>query len=211
MCDINPLRVYSIQCDINSFRIYSLLKMERLKHACFSTFHAWKRLSCVFHAYFRIVYAWNILSCMFHAWKLLPCFFHAWNMHESVFYAWNMHGTCMKVQNMCDRNTMHETCMKRNMREILSLLNHACYMHEVPHYIILIRSSCFADLKVWDFVKRAPRWVATIWPNLESHTKLTHCFVYPMYNFHNYRVGVSLFGWKTVNKNSFFSLKVVPN
>ena len=73
------------------------LKMEDLKHACFSTFHAWKQLSCVFRACFRIFHAQNILSCMFHAWKLLPCIFHSWNMHESVFHAWNMHGTCMKV------------------------------------------------------------------------------------------------------------------
>ena len=27
-------------------------------------------------------------------------------------------------------------------------MDHACYMHEVPHYIILIRSSCFVNLKI---------------------------------------------------------------
>ena len=133
--------------------VYTLLKMERLKHACFSTFHAWKRLSCVFHACFRIFYAWNILSCMFHAWKLLPCIFHSWNMHESVFHAWNMHENIKRVWQIYHAWNMHETKHAWNMREILPLLNHACYMHEVPHYIILIRSSCFADLKVWDFVK----------------------------------------------------------
>ncbi len=62
----------------------------------------------------------------------VPCIFHPWHnytfMHGSYFYAFS----CMKHAGNFE-----------------PLLNYACYMYEVPHYIILIRSSYqyFTDLK----------------------------------------------------------------
>ena len=41
---------------------------------------------------------------------------------------------------------MHEIFQAHNM-------DHACYMHDVPHYIILIRSRCIVNSKMRDSEK----------------------------------------------------------
>ena len=87
--------------------------MEHLKHACFSTFHALKLLSCMYHAWNAtamhepwLFHAWRYETCMNHAcfkklaspmhktcvWQV----YHAWNMHEIFNHIWTMHVTCMK-------------------------------------------------------------------------------------------------------------------
>ena len=86
-------------------------------------------------------------------------YFHACFMHGSYFHAFSIHETCMKVY------FMHETCMEhawkyKTCMTDIPCMKHAwdfttpepCMLHAwSPHYIILIRSSCFADLKVRDF------------------------------------------------------------
>ena len=91
------------------------------------------------------------ISCMHQAWNTTAMHEPYCSMHGDMKHAWTMHvlknwhHLCIK--HACDRYTMHEI-----LNHILHL-DHAYYMHEVPHYIIPIRSSCLQIWKRWDWEK----------------------------------------------------------
>ena len=79
------------------------------------------------------------ISCMFQNISCMEATFMHVSCMKHYFHAWNMHEPC-KVQKL-----VYIALHKTRMTGIPWY--HAWNMHEVLHYIILIRSSCFADLK----------------------------------------------------------------
>ena len=117
--------------------------MEYLKHACFSTFHAWwwKLLSFMFHAYFMHESYVHTCFSIFHAWKLLSC------MPYSKWSTWNMHVSGMFQHTSCDYNQWF-SCMKFPVTIMKSLLFHAWTMHDSWNmhgiwWISCMRHACF--------------------------------------------------------------------
>ena len=106
LCLSNGMATIALGLGLYTTLACTLLKMEHLKHACFSTFHAWKRpmhFPCMFQDILCMEYTCMHVSCMEaqklatsmhfpcmkHAWtECILCIKHAWNTHESIKHVW---------------------------------------------------------------------------------------------------------------------------